>query len=612
MLRNFMLSSRNQILLVCVALALAVVAVYAQTHQFDFVHLDDPVYVTQNPNIQSGLSTEGVVWAFTTKYFHFWNPLVWISYMADYQLHGMHAGGFHLTHLILHLLSTLLLFGLFFRMTGKIWPSAFVAALFAVHPLHVESVAWVAERKDVLSAFFWMLSLYAYVYYTEKTSAFRYLLVALAFIGALMSKPMAVTLPVVMLLLDYWPLNRLQWRKTATVPAGNSSVCESSPKKKTEASKGKSAMKGKAAQTSKDPKSRMAGRFPVWQVYEKLPLFALSLLLTVVTIIPAEESGLKGLSDGWSLAERLAQSPVYVVLYLVKTFWPQNMAVFYPSEQFAAWQVAGAVLLVVAICVFVLLWVRSRPYLFVGWLWFAIAILPVLGVIPITFGAPYSMADRYHYLPSIGLGVMLAWGLPALIRKEDLRKKILLPAGMLIIIFWTFLAWQQCRHWQDGITLFRHTLKVTAGNYIAHNNLAIALFARGNIDASLYHHSEAIRIREDYAEAYYNRATTYASLQRYPQALDDFNQAIRLEAAYADAYNNRGSVHMALGHKQEAMADFNRVIALDNLYANAYNNRAILHFNEGRFPPGCLDAQKACSLGNCRAWEAARTNGLCF
>ncbi len=301
--------------------------------------------------------------------------------MLDYQLYGLNAGGYHLTNLILHILSALFLFWLFNRMTGAVWKSAFVAAIFALHPLHVESVAWISERKDVLSAFFWMLTLCLYVYYTEKPVIKRYLLVLFCFVCALMSKPMVVTLPVIMILLDYWPLKRFESKIT-----GNN-LTEVLPVK-----------------------------VSLWPLWEKIPFLILSAVLIVMTLYSPDKPSVKV----FPLGSRIANMPVSVMTYLEKTLWPRDLAIFYPfSEQLPIWQVLGAAAGILVISAAVIIMMRRLPYLFVGWLWYAITLLPVIGIFQV---GGFSMADRYHYLPSIGIAVMLAWGIP-LFLKAKIRAK---------------------------------------------------------------------------------------------------------------------------------------------------------------------------------------------
>jgi len=552
-------------LIIYIVLTLVTLAVYWQVNQFDFVNIDDNIYVTENSHIQSGITLDGIRWALSSKYFHLWNPLVWLSFMLDYQLYGLNAGGYHLTNLILHILSSLLLFWLFCRMTGAIWKSAFVAALFALHPLHVESVAWVAERKDVLSAFFWMLTLCLYVYYTEKPVIKRYLLVLFGFVMALMSKPMVVTLPLIMILLDYWPLKRFESRKDNLL---------------------------------------------LWQLKEKLPFFILSAALFIITFYSPNEQD-PSLQE-FPLSSRLANAPVSFVTYLAKTFWPHDLAVYYSfSNQIPLGQVIGASLLIILISTAVIVTAKRLPYLFVGWFWYAITIAPVIGLIRI---GHHSMADRYHYLPSIGIAVMLAWGTPSLIKSENIRRKILFPAAVVFLAIMSVLTWIQCGYWKDSITLFGHTLQVTKNNYIAHNHFASALFKKRSFEMAIYHYNEAIRINPVYAHAYYNRGIVYYTLGQKQLALEDFKEAIRIipkNPNYAEAYNNLGVTYTDLGHYQLAIENYAEAIRLKPDYAEAWNNRAYAYFIKGDSISGCRDAQKACELGNCSTLQAAKGKGLC-
>jgi tetratricopeptide (TPR) repeat protein len=646
MLNKLNISPQRQILIVYVVLVIVTLAVFWQVKQFNFINYDDGVYVTHNSHIQSGITLDGIRWAFSTRYVSLWNPLVWLSLMFDYQLHGLNAGGYHLTNLILHVMSVLLLFWLFNRMTGAIWKSAFVAAIFALHPLHVESVAWIAERKDVLSAFFWMLTLCLYVYYTEKPVIRRYLLVLLCFTCALMSKPMVITLPIVMILLDYWPLDRLQ-----------------SDKKKLS-------------------ETKIAGIIPLWQLKEKIPFFILSAVMVIITLYNPNTHDMSDTRDlqHYSLISRLANAPVAFVTYLEKTFWPHNMAVFYPfSDQIPLWQVLGASLLILVISVAVIIMMKRLPYLFTGWMWYAITIAPVIGIIQISITAPYAMADRYHYLPSIGLAVMMAWGIPALIKSEAIRKKLLFPAGIFFLGIISFISWNQCGYWKNSATLFYHALQVTKDNALAHHSFGLSLFKKGKIEEAIDHFNEAIRLKPDYAGAYYNRGiaygklgqhqraiegyteaillkpddadaynnrgNAYAELGQNQRAIEDYTEAIRLKPDDADAYNNRGNayaelgqhqpaiedyteairlkpddakaynfegkVYTKLGQYQRAIADYNKAIRIKPDYADAYNNRGVAYLLQGNKELGCPDAQKACALGNCKILEMAKGKGDC-
>jgi len=515
-------------LIVFMLLTTVTFAVYCQVNGFDFINYDDTVYVTDNSYVQSGFTLNGIRWAFSTKYFHLWTPLVWLSFMLDYQLHGLNAGAYHLINLVLHILSTLLLFWLFCRMTGAVWKSAFVAAVFALHPLHVESVAWIAERKDVLSAFFWMLTLCLYVYYTGKPNIKRYLLVLFCFVLALLSKPMVITLPVITILLDYWPLNRFESHK---------------------------------------------GNLLLWQLKEKIPFFVLSAVLVIVILCTPHEQ--KTYLKGFPLSSRLANAPVAFVTYLEKTFWPNDLSVLYPfPTQILTLQLIGASLLIILISVSVIAMKKRLSFLFVGWFWYSVALLPVIGIIQV---GNNSMADRYMYLPSIGISIMLAWGIPFFFKSENMRKKILFPAAIVILIIFSVLTRQQCGYWKNSFTLFSHALQINEHNYQPHINNASYLTKEGKIN----------------------------------EAINYYNKAIRIKPDQADAYNNRGIVYAKLGQYQLAIKDFNKAIALQPDNANIYTNRAIFYFDQGNKELGCKDAWMACRLGNCSILETARSNGYC-
>jgi len=528
--------SGKQILIVYVVLIIALLAVFSQVSQYAFVNIDDNVYVTENNFVRSGITPDGLRWVFLTTYGEFWHPLTWLSLMLDSQLHGPNASGFHLTNLILHILSTLLLFWLFNRMTGMVWKSAFVAALFGLHPLHVESVAWIAERKDVLSGFLAMLTLCFYVYYTEKPVIRRYLFVLFCFLCALMSKSIVITLPVIMILLDYWPLNRFELSKA------ESDLTEAAHRKGL-----------------------------LWLLKEKLPFFILSAAFSIGTLLAQQNPTAKI----FTLLSRIANASISFVTYLERIFWPCDLAVFYPfSDKLPILQVMGAAFLILAVSIAVIMAVKRLPYLFVGWFWYVTTLLPVIGIIQV---GKQSMADRYTYLPLIGTGIVLAWGVPLMFRHEVMRKKILFPVGVLFIFIMSFITWKQCGYWKDSIDLFNHALQVTENNYLAHNDLGLALFAEGKVEEAIDHYSRAIRIMPDHMIIYLNRGDAYARLGLYQSAIDDYTEAIRLKPDCADFYNKRGAVYLSRG-------------------------------NNG---PGCRDAQKACDLGDCAIWEAARGRGDC-
>jgi protein O-mannosyl-transferase len=511
----------------------------------DFVNYDDPVYVTENSHIQSGITLESVRWAFSTIFAEFWHPLTWLSLMSDYHLYGLNAGGYHVTSLILHVMSILLLFWLFNRMTSALWKSAFVAAFFALHPLHVESVAWISERKDVLSAFFWMLTLCLYVYYTEKPSIKRYLLVLFCFACALMSKSIVITLPVIMILLDYWPLKRFESKKETVF---------------------------------------------LWQLKEKLPLFILSALFSFITIYAHKNPSIKIIP----LSFRLANAPFAFVTYLEKTFWPRDMTVFYPfSIQIPVWQIIIPTLLIIAISFAVVVKIRRLPYLFVGWLWFAITLLPVIGIIQI---GDFAMADRYHYLPSIGIAIMLAWGIPLLFKRDSLRKIILLPTATAFLAILTILTWVQCGYWKNSLTLLSHALHSTADNFMVHNNLGLALIEEGKNEDAIGHFNKAINIEPNYANVRNNRGLAYAKLGQYQNAIEDYNKAILIKPDLAVLYYNRAIAYKETNHYQSAIEDLNNAIRLQPNSAIYYNAKGNFYNDFNQYQLAIENYNKAISI----------------
>ncbi len=622
------INPKKQIVIAYIVLILATLAVFWQVHQFDFISIDDTIYITQNNHIQSGITLKELRWAFSTTLGEYWHPVTWLSLMLDYYLFGLNAGGYHMINVILHIFSTLLLFWLFKRMTGAIWQSAFIAAVFALHPLHVECVAWVAKRRDLLSAFFGILTLCLYVYYTEKPFIKRYLLIFLPFVLALMSKPMVVTLPVIMILLDYRPLDRFRSRQ---------------------------------------------GNLILWQLREKAPFFILSIIFSLVTIYAREDK----LTTHFPLISRLSNAIVSFVIYLEKTFYPHDLIIIQLFQvQIPAWQILFSAMFIIVISVAVIISFKYSPYLLVGWLWYTITILPILGIIQ--YG-PLSMSDHHTYLPLIGITIMLAWGIPLLFPRQHIRKRILFPAGIAAILILASLAWRQCNYWKNGITLFSHTLQITNDNYLLHNHLGSALLKNNNIEQAIAHYNEAIRLKpdnahyycdranaytengqhnramDDYntairlrphegqfysnrgnayikigqykpamddfnkairispdvAELYYNRGTTYAEFGQYPQAIEDFNKAIHLAPDFVDAYYNKGTLYAKLGQYTPAIENFNTAIKIKPNYISAYHSRAIAYLFQGNNRDGCRDAQRLCGWGYCQLLELAKNKGYC-
>ena len=340
-------------------------------------------------------------------------------------------------------------------------------------------------------------------------------------------------------------------------------------------------------QARKLPQPRIAEIIPAWQLWEKLPFFILSAVFSIITIY----ARYKPPANGIPLGSRLANALIAFATYLEKTFWPYDLAVFYPfRDQLPLWQVFGATLLIIAISAAVILMVKRLPCLLAGWLWFAITLLPVIGIFSV---GEFAMADRYHYLPSIGLAIMLAWGIPSLIKLDVMRKKILFPAGITALIIMAVLNWQQCTYWRDSIELWNHALRVTKNNYMAHSCLGKFLYKKGDIKESFYHFNEAIRMKPDYCVAFNDRGSVYSNMGQYQRALEDFNEAIRLQPYYADAYFNRGVIYDKLGQYQRAIEDNNEAIRLQPDYADAYYNRGIVYEKLEQHQPAIEDFSKA-------------------
>jgi tetratricopeptide (TPR) repeat protein len=529
------------ILLVCIGLMAVTWAVFGQTLTHDFVNFDDHVYVYENPLVVKGLSTEGIIGAFTHAHARNWHPLTTVSHMLDCQLYRLNARGHHLTNVILHTIAVLLLFLVLGQMTGALWQSAFVAALFAIHPLHVESVAWVAERKDVLSAVFFMLTLAAYAGYAREPSPARYLLMALLFALGLMSKPMLVTLPFVLLLLDYWPLGRIG-----------------------------------------DQKSEVGSRLRRL-ITEKIPLFALSALSCIATLL-AQRQGPRAIDQLpflWGLNNAL----VSYVTYVWQMLWPARLAVFYPhpNDRLPVVEVLVAIALLVGISLLVIYLRRAKHYLVTGWFWYLGMLVPVIGLVQV---GEQAHADRYTYLPQIGLYIMITWTLGDLIQKSlgRAQRAVVAIAATIFIALLSIGAFVQTSYWKNSETLWNHALAVTGENDVAHNNLGFLYLRKGELDQAISQFQEALNIRSRNSESHYslgaaliqsNLGNALARRKLWDEAIDHLQEAVRLRPDYADAYFNLGSVLFQQGRIDQAIAQWQKALAIRPLDAEAHRNVAI-------------------------------------
>ena len=511
-----------------VALSLAIIIIYWQVQEFKLVYYDDNTYVTEKIHVMSGLTWAGVKWAMSATEAGFWHPLTWLSLMLDRELFNFNAGGFHWTNVILHLINTLFLFALLGAATGAPLRSAFVALLFAIHPLHVESVAWVSQRKDLLCTLFGFASLWAYVKYVKAPGWRRYSLLIIFFTLGLMSKPMIVTFPFVMLLMDYWPLQRIASLKpvsTGSIPPTNHQFV----------------------------KRKFLRLF-----LEKLPLMALSLIASILVIITEKKAGaLTSLAD-LSIMERCANAIVSYVKYIVMMFWPTHLAFLYPHPAtIPLGQITGAIILIISITFIIIYAYQRKPYLFVGWFWYLGTLLPVIGLIQV---GPPALADRYTYVPLIGLFIMIVWGVLDLTAKWKYKGSFLWTIGLSSVIIFSLLAWLQVGYWRNSITLFERALKVTRGNYIALNNLGDVYIKNGAIDKGISCLEEGIKVNPRFGALYHNIGIGLYAQGNYEKAIEYFKKAQALSFRYdetprslGDAYRQTGRVNYAIEAYHQAL-----------------------------------------------------------
>ena len=510
---------------VCLLLAAAIATVFGQTVNFGFIHYDDPKFVYENRHINDGMTAKGLSWCFTGNP-DYWRPVSMISHMLDCELFKLHGGGHHLTSVLLHGLNTLLLFGLFRQMTGKVWPSALVAALFGLHPLHVESVAWIAERKDVLSATFALLATSAYVAYTRRPNMRRFLLATVLFAMGLISKPMIVTLPMVWLLMDYWPLKRL--------PTGNP-------------------------------------RRTIRVFTEKIPLLVLSAAICLLTIRNQQQVGAMVAADAVVIGDRIDNAVVSYLRYLGKTIWPEDLAVLYThpyltgSEPWSAASVGAAWTALVVITS--TLFGQRQRYLLVGWLWFLGTLVPVIGVVQV---GGQAMADRYTYIPLVGLFIMVAWAAP-----YPLTMRGRVPMGMAVVgilVACTITAWLQTRHWETTRSIFEHTLRAEPDSATAHQIVGTRLRAEGQSEEALYHLQKALELSPLFAEAHNSLGRLLYEQEQFEQAANHFVQAIKIKPSESEGYNNLGMVYLDHDDYQQAIECFEEAIKFNQKNAKALNN----------------------------------------
>ncbi|MCD6353687.1 MAG: tetratricopeptide repeat protein [Proteobacteria bacterium] len=543
-------SNRSRNLLICLFIIIATLAVYWQVRDHEFISLDDPTYITENSQIKDGFTKDGIIWAFTTTYASNWHPLTWRSHMLDVTLFGMDAGWHHLTNLFLHIVNSILLFLILFRMTGALWQSALAAALFALHPLHVESVAWASERKDVLSTFFWLLTMGAYMRYAKRPAGKRYLLILIFFVLGLMAKPMLVTLPFVLLLMDYWPLGRI---------------------------KKVSGIRGQGSGIPPDMRTAKVTRL----LLEKAPLFMLAAASCIVTFVAQQKGGAVSSLELLSLKVRIANAVVSYSGYLVKMIWPHNLAIYYPHPgALPMWQVAGSGLLLICLSLVMLRATRKYPYLATGWLWYLGTLVPVIGLVQV---GQQAMADRYTYVPLIGLFILIAWGIPDLIGRWRYKKIILTISGIAVIVIFAAATWSQLGYWKNSVTLFERTVNVTTNNFLALNNLGNALAKEGKVKEAIQHYIESIRINPNFTKAHNNFGLVLAKQGNLNEAIRHFSEALRIKPDYAKAHNNLGAALARKGNLKGAVQHYKEAIRIEPDYAKAHYSLGVILKHEGRF-----------------------------
>lgn len=546
--RTFLLS----LILVIVTLAL-----YWPATTYDFVKVDDNLYVTENPWVAQGFSLANLKWAFTTNYAANWHPITWLSHMLDYSMFGLFSGGHHLTNIILHTLNALLLLLLLNRLTGSFWPSLLVAALFAWHPLHVESVAWVAERKDVLSTMFLLLTIWTYARYVTASTKLRYGLALVLFALGLMTKPMLVTLPCVLMLLDYWPLNR--FRTFSDFPA--------------------------------------IGKLLV----EKIPFFILSLAACIVTFMAQQAGGAVASLERAPYAMRLLNSLAAYGLYLGYTFFPLNLCVFYPlPTELPVFAGIAAALLLLAISYLAFRWRPQCPWLPVGWLWFLGTLVPVIGLVQV---GEQAMADRYTYIPLIGLFIMIAWSANSLAGLRQSIRAIGLGISLAALLLCLLLTRNQLAYWHSSIPLFTHALALTKDNAMAEQNLGLALSLAGRSSEAIEHYKENLRLKPNNASVRYDMGVEFASLGKFDEAIFHFSELLRRGSRSEKVHNNLGVLWSLKQQLDLAIVHFKQAIQINPDYPDPYLNYALTLQKQGLVNPAITNFSKALALNP--NWPAA-------
>lgn len=544
---------KRYVFLIYVVLTLTIITAYEPLRHNDFVDLDDDRYVTENPHVNGGITRESVIWAFSSSHYYMWHPLTSLSHMLDCELFGLNPVYHHLVSVLFHIASTLLLFWVLKRITGAVWCSAFVAAAFALHPLNVESVAWVAERKNVLAGLLWMATVAAYIRYTEHPNIGRYLLVVLTLCLGLMAKPIVVTLPFVLLLLDYWPLGRFQW----------------GPKSRNE------------ALLQPEPVKTNSRRTPAWHlITEKIPLFIPVAASSVITFIAQQSGNVVVQIAKLPVDVRIANAMVSYLRYIKKIFYPSRLAMYYPYHSPTLWLAIVCLMILVGVSAVVIYMARNRRYPVVGWFWFLGALVPVIGLVQV---GSQAMADRYTYLSSIGIFIMLAWGAAELPTKWQYRKIVLGISSGIVLTILLIGTRMQVRHWRNSFTMFEHTLVVTENNRIMHNFFGSFLLENDRFDEALIHFNEALRISPQYHDARKNKGSALLNTGKFDEAIATFDELLHVRPDWPEAHYLLGVTYARKGQYEQAVKPFKAALRLSPDSPEAYNDLALVYLVLGNY-----------------------------
>ncbi len=516
-----------------------------------FIILDDSFYVTKNHMVNTGLTIESIKWAFTNLDGGFWFPLTWLTHMLDCEIYGLNPWGHHLTNLIFHLLNTLLLYHLLQRTTKAQWRSFFVAAVFAIHPLHIEPVVWISSRKDVLSTFFFFLTIIVYVQYVQKKSKLKYILLILVFVCGLMSKSMVITLPFILLLLDYWPFRRMGHNNFHSTPT---------------------------EKNSKNPDREIKYTY---LILEKIPLFILSISAAALTFFAEKKIHAVASIDSFPVKVRISNAVVSYLKYIEKFFSPSGLSVFYPHPGMPSYST-------LCISIFILsglsLWFfkkrNSQPYLIVGWLWYISTLGPVIGLVQI---GSHSMADRYTYIPLIGLTVIFTWGTYDLFTFFNLRSRIYMFFTVILLIILFIVSTHQLKYWRNNISLFRHATLVTKNNFVAHNDLGVALAKSGREAEAIAHLNYAMRQPVLRSEANFNLGNAYSALNQTNLAIFHYKKSIEENPTFSDAYLNLGNLYSRIGDFRSAIKYYKKGIKSDPSDSQLYNSLAVIMAKQNKY-----------------------------